>query len=184
VAAPRQQLGSERSTLGNACHALPPFGRASPCLTRHRAFHRPLPRSQDDLIERLGGPNQVAEMTGRKKRMLLQKNGKYAYVSRADDSCLDEVRGCQAQAPGSRVCRRHLPHLHVHVHGSMPVPASALRLHGGLTHGTMVCLRQVNILERGAFQDGRKQVAIISDAASAGISLQVGLHPIPGREGL
>lgn len=37
----------------------------------------------DDLIERLGGPDAVAEMTGRQKRMERQPRGRYSYVSRS-----------------------------------------------------------------------------------------------------
>jgi len=73
----------------------------------------------DEIIDTLGGPSMVAEMTGRKRRMI-RKDDKIVYVRRDEESTLD----------------------------------------------------MVNILERDAFQSGRKLVAIISDAASAGISLQ------------
>ncbi|WIA42573.1 hypothetical protein OEZ86_008551 [Tetradesmus obliquus] len=76
----------------------------------------------DDLIDRLGGPSQVAEMTGRLKRMERAQGGGYKYVSRTEF-----FGGCSVD--------------------------------------------DVNILERTAFQQGAKRVAIISDAASAGISL-------------
>ncbi len=49
---------------------------------------------QDDLIQRLGGPKGVAEMTGRKHRMEQQRDGKWRYVARNSSAgcSLDAVR--------------------------------------------------------------------------------------------
>eukprot|EP00878_Enallax_costatus_P040094 GHUV01046079.1.p1 GENE.GHUV01046079.1~~GHUV01046079.1.p1 ORF type:complete len:621 (+),score=132.82 GHUV01046079.1:286-2148(+) len=90
----------------------------------HRAKNLVLPKNPlDDLIDRLGGAKNVAEMTGRNKRMERDTQaGGYRYVKRTD-----YYGGCSVD--------------------------------------------DVNILERAAFQSGHKNVAIISDAASAGISL-------------
>ena len=76
----------------------------------------------DDIIHKLGGPNKVAEMTGRKMRYVKQRSGSWEYVRRCKDATSDELT--------------------------------------------------LNIEERKNFQDGRKLVAIISEAASSGISLQ------------
>eukprot|EP00955_Chlamydomonas_euryale_P115227 366336-Chlamydomonas_euryale.AAC.18 len=76
----------------------------------------------DDLIERLGGADRVAEMTGRDKRMLLQPDGSYRYETRATATA---------------------------------------------------SLDDINLEEKYNFQTGKKLVAVISDAASTGISLQV-----------
>lgn len=47
---------------------------------------------QDDLIERLGGVSKVAELTGRRKRMVSDPDtGKFHYVSRGQDVPLDKV---------------------------------------------------------------------------------------------
>ena len=79
-----------------------------------------LPNSALDMfIEELGGPGQVAEMTGRSHR-LVSKNGKVVH----------EQRG---KGDGD--------------------------------------VERVNVSECRAFQEGKKLVAIISDAASVGISL-------------
>lgn len=60
-----------------------------------RAKNLKLPKNPlDDLVERLGGPDAVAEMTGRQKRMELQPCGGYSYVSRAahyGNCSLDDV---------------------------------------------------------------------------------------------
>ncbi|CAG9464449.1 unnamed protein product [Pedinophyceae sp. YPF-701] len=80
----------------------------------------------DDLIDQLGGPEQVAEMTGRKARLVRSEDGK---------SVKYEARNAT-----------------------------------GATGGTS--LDMLNIQERAAFQAGKKYVAVISEAASAGISLQ------------
>ena len=49
----------------------------------------------DDIIHRLGGPSKVAEMTGRKHRLVMQPDGTYLYQARAENSDCppDKVRG-------------------------------------------------------------------------------------------
>ncbi|KAF1744582.1 hypothetical protein MXB_826 [Myxobolus squamalis] len=75
----------------------------------------------DELIDKLGGPSHVAEMTGRKSRIVRAGKQIFSYDSRATDDCP---------------------------------------------------LEMINVQERDAFMDGRKYIAIISEAASSGISLQ------------
>ncbi|KAL8572547.1 hypothetical protein ACOMHN_040451 [Nucella lapillus] len=78
----------------------------------------------DELIDKLGGPDKVAEMTGRKGRMVRRwsNSSKPVYEQRT--------------VPGA--------------------------------HGA---LENLNVKERNLFMAGKKLVAIISDAASTGISL-------------
>ncbi|XP_050547780.1 protein strawberry notch [Daktulosphaira vitifoliae] len=78
------------------------------------------PNTLDQLIDELGGPENVAEMTGRKGRVV-QTDGGIQYESRSE-----------ADAP----------------------------------------LETLNVIEKQRFMDGEKDVAIISEAASSGISLQ------------
>ena len=75
----------------------------------------------DSIIDALGGPDKVAELTGRKERLVRQKNGTFRYVRRSENG---------------------------------------------------VSLDRQNMHEKELFMKDKKQVAIISDAASAGISLQ------------
>ena len=48
--------------------------------------------TQDDLIERLGGVDEVAELTGRKKRMVKGRDGRFQFLPRATDGPIDTVR--------------------------------------------------------------------------------------------
>lgn len=81
-----------------------------------------LPKNMlDDLIFKLGGPDNVAEMTGRKGRVVKDRNGIISYESRAE-----------IETP----------------------------------------LDRMNLEEKRRFMDGEKLIAIISEAASSGISLQ------------
>ena len=80
----------------------------------------------DTLLNRLGGPEKVAEMTGRKMRQV-----------KRIDSITGAVKTCYERRTAE----------------------------GGT-------LERMNIIERQHFQDGRKLIAIISEAASTGISLQ------------
>ena len=94
----------------------------------------PLPPAPlDDLIDRLGGVENVAEMTGRSGRVIRLKTGKFKFVKRIGAS-KEKQYGL-----------------------SMPLAKEDAD--------------RLNIVEKKKFIDGRKTVAIISDAASTGISL-------------
>uniref|UniRef100_A0A158P7J3 Strawberry notch homolog 2 n=1 Tax=Angiostrongylus cantonensis TaxID=6313 RepID=A0A158P7J3_ANGCA len=80
------------------------------------------PNTLDHLIDQLGGPEYVAEMTGRKGRI----------VTRDDGEVLYELRHAGADVP----------------------------------------LELMNMDEKDKFMKGEKKIAIISEAASSGISLQ------------
>ncbi|XP_076040208.1 protein strawberry notch isoform X2 [Oratosquilla oratoria] len=79
------------------------------------------PNTLDQLIDELGGPENVAEMTGRKGRVVQNDDGSIAYESRSEHD---------------------------------------------------VPLEILNIKEKERFMAGSKDIAIISEAASSGISLQ------------
>lgn len=74
----------------------------------------------DDLIDSLGGPSKVAEMTGRKGRVVKDEDGCISYRTRNEEDALERL----------------------------------------------------NIAEKERFMSGEKLIAIISEAASMGISLQ------------
>ncbi|KAH8374146.1 hypothetical protein KR200_000653, partial [Drosophila serrata] len=79
------------------------------------------PNTLDQLIDELGGPDNVAEMTGRRGRVVQNDDGSIQYESRIESD---------------------------------------------------VPLETLNITEKQRFMNGQKDVAIISEAASSGISLQ------------
>ncbi|XP_048482321.1 protein strawberry notch isoform X1 [Plutella xylostella] len=79
------------------------------------------PNTLDQLVDELGGSENVAEMTGRKGRVVQTEDGQILYESRSE-----------ADVP----------------------------------------LETLNLTEKQRFMDGEKDVAIISEAASSGISLQ------------
>lgn len=75
----------------------------------------------DQLVNELGGPSKVAEMTGRKGRVVRTDDGEVEYESRCESG---------------------------------------------------ISLEKVNVTEKDRFMKGEKLIAIISEAASNGISLQ------------
>ncbi|KAF6777050.1 hypothetical protein AHF37_03606 [Paragonimus kellicotti] len=88
------------------------------------------PSSLDELIDKLGGPSHVAEMTGRKGRMVVSEDGRVSYESRREFD---------------------------------------------------VSLEILNLTEKQRFMDGEKLIAIISEAASSGISLQADRRAVNQR---
>lgn len=78
------------------------------------------PNTLDQLIDELGGPENVAEMTGRKGRIIQNEDGTIHYESRSEQD---------------------------------------------------IPLETLNLTEKERFMNGEKDVAVISEAASSGISL-------------
>lgn len=78
------------------------------------------PNTLDELIDELGGPEAVAEMTGRKGRVVSTEDGQVHFEARTEND---------------------------------------------------VSLEMLNLVEKQRFMDDEKRVAIISEAASSGISL-------------
>ena len=101
-----------------------------------------LPRSPlDYLIDQLGGPDEVAEMSGRSNRVIRL--------------------GCRKAPGGACTCK-----------GSSNQARCGTFEHqkrGGSKGGAA---DSASIVERKLFQDGKKYVAIITDSASTGVSLQ------------
>lgn len=115
MAAVRSQA-PPRSAIERAC------SMKEELLTQIEALGERLPpNTLDQLIDELGGPENVAEMTGRKGRVVQTEDGAIQYESRSE----------------------------------VDVP-----------------LETLNLTEKQRFMDGEKTVAIISEAASSGISLQ------------
>jgi hypothetical protein len=89
------------------------------------------PNPLDDLIDRLGGPDQVAEMTGRPGRVVRVPNSAGDYFVYSKRLSKASTTAAAAQEDSERI----------------------------------------NTVERRLFMEGKKSVAIISDAASTGVSL-------------
>jgi hypothetical protein len=97
------------------------------------------PNPLDDLVDRLGGVDAVAEMTGRSGRIVRKKNEN----NNGDDQFVYTKRVVTSSSKNSSV------------------PA--------IQRGEES--DRINLIERRLFMDGTKPAAIISDAASTGVSL-------------
>ena len=76
-------------TICNTNVIVTPLRHCKRTLSRYSAVYA----LQDELIERLGGVDAVAEMSGRRRRMVKQPNGTYKYCLRSSgEGGLDKVR--------------------------------------------------------------------------------------------
>nr|XP_002127283.2 protein strawberry notch homolog 1 isoform X2 [Ciona intestinalis] len=121
-----KSLDSVSGTLISSLPGMGPIEQAqalkSELLEKLETLGSCLPNNMlDELIDSLGGPENVAEMTGRKGRVIATDEGNVEYQTRAESD----------------------------------VPVELL-----------------NMTEKQRFMDGEKNIAIISEAASSGISLQ------------
>ena len=114
---PKQEYAPPKENIDRACQM------KAEMLQKIEALGRILPpNTLDQLIDELGGPENVAEMTGRKGRVVQdQTSGDVRYESRSEQD---------------------------------------------------VPLETLNLTEKDRFMNAEKDVAIISEAASSGISLQ------------
>ncbi|CAG4931624.1 unnamed protein product [Colias eurytheme] len=113
---PTRKQAPPRSAIERACSM-----KEQLLASIERLGRRLPPNTLDQLVDELGGTDNVAEMTGRKGRVVQTEDGQIVYESRAE-----------ADIP----------------------------------------LETLNLAEKRRFMDGEKDVAIISEAASSGISLQ------------
>lgn len=142
----------------------------------------------DELIDRLGGPAAVAEMTGRKGRLVRRKDGETGGLSQpchmqnGDGNLAVQFQltlsWSSVQFPGTisvvsavHDCRAVLEWSGSTCSGLVPGAGVKweARNASGVDKGSS--LEMINILERKMFLSGEKLVAVISEAASAGISL-------------
>ena len=148
----------------------------------HRVDALQLPTNPlEAIISRLGGPGAVAEMTGRKARLERQADGRVRAVERckgrgaAAAEALASVNIAEKQcAPARCLCVLYDPPL-----GSRALAPCNRGGRCGAVRAT--CLQRAHPTpsiqpvttgaECRAFLNGTKRVAIISDAASTGISL-------------
>jgi hypothetical protein len=115
----------------------------------------------DDMIDRFGGHENVAEMTGRAGRVVrMSPSSKSPSKSPAKLQTSSTV----TPTPPSPAASARFAYVH---RGGKPLSS----IKGLSSNKGEVELDQLNIVERQRFQDGKKKIAIISDAASTGISL-------------
>lgn len=110
----------------------------------------------DELIDQLGGESAVAELTGRSHRILHHHPG----VADSSTDYIMEVKTKELKEKGEK----------------REVTSEELRLNDDYYYYERRGMNQgneygVNMCEKNSFQQGIKKIAIISEAASAGISL-------------
>jgi len=118
-------------------------GRRDSFLGRITTMNLP-PNALDDIIDQLGGPGQVAELTGRSSRIVRVTDGKNDHNSKN----------------GNDVSYRH----EKRKTESLSSTSSAATFSSTESE-------RLNVEERAHFTEGTKTVAVISDASSTGISL-------------
>ena len=114
---PQQSYGPSKASVDRACQMKEEMLKRLEILSQNLP-----PNTLDQLIDELGGPEYVSEMTGRKGRIVQDEKGDVRYESRSEQD---------------------------------------------------TPLETLNLTEKDRFMNGQKDVAIISEAASSGISLQV-----------
>ncbi|KAJ6650177.1 Protein strawberry notch like 1, partial [Pseudolycoriella hygida] len=114
----------------------------------------------DDLINKLGGSKKVAEMTGRKGRVAGLEDGTVQFETRGEEGISLEMLNMKEKERFMNGDKGRV---------------------AGLEDGTVqfetrgeegISLEMLNMKEKERFMNGDKLIAIISEAASSGISLQ------------
>ena len=113
------------------------------------------PNPLDALLDALGGVENVAEMTGRTHRVVRGIGaGRYEFVSRVSGA------GVRSEGTGGAGA----------AHSAVAAPARRRALGLSMTKDVLA-QNDLNVHEKNLFMSGAKTVALISDAASTGISL-------------